>query len=320
MTQRVIAVGATGHIGRPLCDTLIEAGHEVVVFSRDPDRARDVVPGAAGYVAWQPDVLPEPCVRELASADAVVYLAGGTLFDGKPHSQADVEAETNARAFAMGRIVAAIGRLEHRPSVFVAASSVGYYGYAVPDDTRIDEDHPVGADWWGRGSAVIEDAATAVRAHGVRAVLLRTGYAITRDTLAGQLAPFQRHLGGWIGNGRGWTPWIHMADEVGIIRHLLEDPSADGAYNLTAPEPLRAKDFARVLGRVVGRRAWLPTPTPLVRMGMGVVTDILVRGQRVVPARVSASGYSFLFAEAESALRDMVGAQGRTSPKRISSP
>lgn len=319
MTGRVVVVGATGHIGRPLCDTLIETGHDVIVFSRDPVRARDGVPGAAGYVAWQPDVLPQECVRELGLADAVVYLAGASLFDGKPHTRADVVAESRARADAMGRIVTAIGELDHRPGVFIAGSSVGYYGYPAIGDARIDEDQPAGSDWWGRDSALIEDAATAVRAHGVRAVLLRTGYALTRDSIGTQVTQFQRHFGGWIGTGRGWTPWIHIADEVAIIRMLVDDPDVDGPVNLTAPEPVRARDFARALGRVLGRRAWLATPTPLVRMGMGVVADILVSGRRVVPAKASAMGYSFRFTDLAEALRDLVGVPDRTSPSRIGS-
>src|SRR5580700_4569538 len=115
MTQRVVVVGATGHIGRPLCRELLRAGNLVTVFSRDPDRARHVVPGAAGYVAWSPVRLPEECVAHLEWADAVVYLAGGPLFDGRRHSRADVEAESRARADALGQLVSALGRLSRRP-------------------------------------------------------------------------------------------------------------------------------------------------------------------------------------------------------------
>jgi NAD dependent epimerase/dehydratase family enzyme len=147
-----------------------------------------------------------PCTGHLESADAVVYLAGAPLSGGRPHSRAGIEAESRARAAALGPLVAALGGLSRRPGVLVAASSVGYYGYAD------------------------------------RTAALRTGYVLVPGRLAAQVAQFRRHVGGWIGTGRGWTPWLHVADEVGIILFALQQPAASG-------------------------------PTPVVRLGLGVVTD-----------------------------------------------
>ena len=258
-------------------------------------------------MAWNPVSLPEECVSHLEWADAVVYLAGGPLFDGGRHSREDVEAESRARIAALGQLVTALGRLSRRPGALIAASSVGYYGYEGISEAPVDETHPAGSDWWGRDSAAIEQAARAAQAYEVRTVLLRTGYVLTPDSLATQVAQFRRHFGGWIGTGRGWTPWIHIADEVGIIVFALQQPGLDGPVNLTAPEPVRAREFARALGRAVGRRAWLPVPTPFVRMGLGVITDILVRGKRVIPARASALGYQFSFPVVDAALQDLLG-------------
>jgi uncharacterized protein (TIGR01777 family) len=316
MSQRVVVIGATGHIGRALCRELLRAGDLVTVFSRDPDRARHVVPGAADYVAWNPVSLPEECLSHLEWADAVVYLAGGPLFDGRRHNRADVEAESRTRIAALGQLVVALGGLSRRPGALIAASSVGYYGYEGISDLPVDETYPAGNDWWGRDSAAIEQAALAARAHGIRTVLLRTGYVLTADSLASQVAQFRRHLGGWIGTGRGWTPWIHIADEVGIIAFALQQPSLDGPVNLMAPGPVRAREFARALGRAVARRAWLPVPTPFVRMGLGVITDILVRGKRVIPVRATVLGYQFGFPVVDAALRDLLGRPDRTEPVR----
>jgi len=260
MTQRIVVTGATGRIGRPLCRELMRAGHAVVAFSRDPARAQDLVTGAAGYVAWRPDSLPAECGAHLGSADAVVYLAGGPLFDGRRHRRDDVAAESQARERALGQLVTALGGLSRRPGALIAASSVGYYGYAGRGDAPVDETHPAGPDWWGRDSAAIEEAALAAQGHGIRTVLLRTGYVLTRDSLASQVTQFRRHLGGWIGTGRSWTPWIHIADEVGIIAFALQQPAAGDPVNLTAPEPARAREFAQALGRAAGRRAWLADP------------------------------------------------------------
>ena len=308
MTQRVAVVGATGQIGRPLCSALLRAGHSVVVFSRDPARAKRVVPGAVDYVAWSPGGPPREYADHLESADAVVYLAGAPLFDGGRHSRADVETESLSRVAALGQLVTALAGLSRRPGVLIAASSVGYYGYAAGGGgLPVDETHPAGTDWWGRDSAAIEQAALAARDYGLRTVVLRTGYVLTPESLASQVAQFRRHLGGWIGTGGGWTPWIHLADEVGIIMFALQQPEVSGPVNLTAPEPPRAREFARSLGRTVGRQAWLPVPPPFVRLGLGAVTDIVVKGKRVIPARVSALGYQFGFPDLDPALRDLLG-------------
>lgn len=304
---RVVVVGATGHIGRPLCRELTRAGHAVSVFSRDPGRARSLVPGAADYLEWSPrSRLTAECGGHLAAADAVVYLAGGPLFDGRRHSRAGIEAESRARAGALGHLVKALGDLDRRPGTLVAASSVGYYGFVGHSDEPVHETSPQGHDWWGADSAAIEQAALAAQRHGVRTVVLRTGYVLTPSSLASQVAQFRRHFGGWIGTGRGWTPWIHIADEVGIIRFALQRATVDGPVNLTAPGPVRAHEFAQGLGRVLGHRAWLPVPAMFVRMGLGAVTDILVRGKRVLPAKALAAGYQFRFPALDAALHDIV--------------
>jgi len=308
--KRVVVVGATGQIGRPLCQELIRAGDTVSVFSRDPARARSLVPGAADHLRWQPDgPLTAECGGCLAAADAVVYLAGGSLFDGRRHGRAFVEAESRARAGALGNLVAALGVLDRRPATLIAASSVGYYGFAGRAGEPVDESSPRGRDWWGADSEAIEQTALAARRYGVRTVLLRTGYVLTPASLAAQVAQFRRRFGGWIGTGRGWTPWIHIGDEVGIIAFALTRHEIDGPVNLTAPAPVRSREFARALGRVLGRRAWLAAPAPLVRMGLGAVTDILVHGKRVLPAKVAAAGYQFRFPDIDTALRDIIAAK-----------
>ncbi len=240
----------------------------------------------------------------------MVYLAGAPLFDGHRHSRDDITAESHRRAGSLRQLAIALGGLSRRPAVLIAASSVGYYGYADAGDAPIDETHPAGRDWWGQDSVAIEQAALTAQAHGIRSVALRTGYVLTPASLASQVAQFRRHLGGWIGTGRGWTPWIHIADEVGLISFALEQPTVDGPINLTPPEPVRAREVARVLGRAAGHRAWLPVPSPFARMGLGVVTDILIRGKRVVPARASALGYRFRFPDPDAALRDLLAQPG----------
>jgi NAD dependent epimerase/dehydratase family enzyme len=177
MSERVVVVGATGTIGRPLCAELSRRGYRLVVFSRDTDRARHVVADADAYEEWGPNEISADCREQLRSAHGVIYLAGGPLFDGKRHDRRDVEQETTERIRAIDAVVEALAA---RPSaVFIAASSVGYYGYSDRAETDLDETSPAGIDWWGKGSAAIEQAALGAQDLGVRTVTLRTGYVLT---------------------------------------------------------------------------------------------------------------------------------------------
>lgn len=141
----------------------------------------------------------------------------------------------------------------------------------------------------------------------------RSGYVLTPDSLAAQVAQFRRHFGGWIGTGRCWTPCIHIADEVGIVIFALREPMVQGPVNLASPEPVRAREFARTLGAAVNHRAWLAVPSPLARMGLGVITDILVRGKQVIPAQACARGYQFRFPVLDAALRDLLSDLGEAA-------
>ena len=192
------------------------------------------------------------------------------------------------------------------PRTLIAASSVGFYGFAGHSDSPVDESAAVGGDWWGADSATIEQAALTARQHGVRTVRLRTGYVLTPASLASQVAQFRRRLGGWICTGQGWTPSIHLADEVGIITFAPRRPDLDGPANLTAPGAVRARHFAQALGNVLGHAAWLPAPTPFVRIGPGAATDIIVGGKRIEPAKITAAGYQFRLPDVEPALRHII--------------
>jgi uncharacterized protein (TIGR01777 family) len=304
MSNRIVVVGATGTIGRPLCAELARRGYRVIVFSRDPARASHVVADAEAYVDWSPEMLSPQCAEQLRAAQAVIYLAGGPLFDGKRHSRRDVEQETTARMRGIDAIVVSLAA--GPPDVFIAASSVGYYGYARRSDAALDETSSRGDDWWGSCSAAIERSALAARDLGCRAITIRTGYVLTTDSLRSQVVPFCRHAGGWIGLGRGWTPWIHITDVVRLIVAALEQESYNGPVNVTAPRPVRARAFARTLGTVLGRHAWLPVPTPLVRVGLGVVADIIVKGKRVIPREATENDFQFQFGRLDDALRDLL--------------
>lgn len=313
MTERIVVVGATGAIGRPLCERLIRSGYQVVVFTRDAERAKQVVIDADSYVPWASEELSTEAIAQLGSADAVVYLAGAPLFDGRRHTRGDVEHETAARVRGIETLVTGLAERPRPGRTLISASSIGYYGYADRADDPIDESHSAGTDWWGQSSAAIERSAFAAQHDGIRTVVVRTAYVLTADSLQAQVAQFQRGFGGWIGLGQRWTPWIHIADEIEIIIAALERTELQGPLNASAPNPVRAREFARSLGRAIGHRAWLPVPTPLARMGLGVVTDIITRGKRVVPGALTSKGFRFAFTTLDDALGDLLSTPTRNT-------
>jgi uncharacterized protein (TIGR01777 family) len=168
------------------------------------------------------------------------------------------------------------------------------------------ESQSAGGDWWSSSSAVIEEAALMAETKTVRVVLLRTGYVLTQRSLASQVTKFEHHFGGWIGTGSGWVPWIHIDDVVGLIIFALQHKELTGPLNITAPNPTTSRVFAKALGHVLGRRAWLPAPTLFADMGLGVLTDILVKGKRVIPKKALSLGYVFQFPAIDDALRDLL--------------
>ena len=311
-TKRVIVTGATGLIGSRLCSELQRRGYAVVVFSRDPETARRKVPGAMAYVAWQP-LESGPWREQIDGAYGVVNLAGESIYTfGKRQTQASVRAETKNRVRGIGGLIRAMAEAQVKPQVFVSASSVGTYGYADFTDAEFTENSSPGTDFWGQDSLPWEEAALEAERLGIRTVVMRTGYVLDAQPqggLAQQVAQFRRGFGGPVLPGTQWLPWIHVADEVGLVVLALEDARVHGPLNGTAPGVVRNQEFAQTLGQVVGKPARLPTPGVLLRMGFGVVAETIIHGRRVVPRKALDLGYQFQFATLESALRDLVGSE-----------
>lgn len=302
--KRVVVTGATGLIGKPLCAQLAAKGYQVVVFSRDPEKARRTVPGAAEYVAWTPST-QSTWTSALDGAYAVVHLAGAPIF-GKRWDAAYKTKIRDSRVVSTRALVSAMEAAQTRPVVFVSGSAVGYYGDT--GDTLIDERAGPGQDFlaevcleWEREGAKAEEL-------GIRTVLLRTGIVLASDEGALPLMalPFRLFAGGPILPGTQWFAWIHIADEVGLIMLALEDERVRGPLNATAPNPLTNSDFMRTLGGVVGTPAWLPVPGLGLKVVLGELADQLVAGQRALPQKALDLGYEFKYPTAEQALRHLL--------------
>ncbi len=306
--MRVIITGGTGLIGRALVPLLLQEGYQIVVLSRHPSQARlpadvQVVPWdartASGWGHW------------VEGATAIVNLAGesiaGTGLIPARWTKARKQRILESRVHATRAVVEAIDQAQAKPQVLVQGSAIGYYGGWV-DDTILDENAPPGQDFLAQVVRQWEAASEPVEAWGVRRVLARTGLVLSTQggSLPPTMLPFRFFLGGPLGSGQQWWSWIHLQDEVRALHFLLTHPQASGPFNLTAPHPVTNREFALTLGQVMGRPAFLPTPGWLLRLTLGELADLLLKGQRVLPKRLLDLGFQFAFPTLEMALEELL--------------
>lgn len=303
--MRILIPGGTGLIGRPLAAQLTAAGHEVIVLSRHPERAKGMAQGVQ-VVGW--DARTAAGWGQLADgAGAIVNLAGAGIGDGR-WTAARKELIKSSRTEAGAAVTAAVTQAAVKPGVVVQAAGVGYYG--PRGDELVTEEAASGHDFPAEVCRAWEASTAAVEEMGVRRLVLRTAPVLTTagGVLPKMALPFKLFVGGPIGSGRQWLSWIHMADQLGAIQFLMDNRDAHGVFNLSAPNPLTNRDFGRALGRALGRPALVPTPAFAMKLVFGELSTVLLDGQRVVPTRLLAQGYEFRFATADAALRDLYGA------------
>jgi uncharacterized protein (TIGR01777 family) len=299
--MKIVLAGATGFLGRPLTRALAAEGHELVGLTRRPRANADV-----REVAWRPDGTAGPWAGEIDGADVVVNLAGESIADGRWTAERK-RTLRDSRLRATGSLVAAIERAGRRPRLLLSSSAVGYYG--PRGDERIDETTPAGGDFLAQLSVEWENAAQAAAAHGARVVRLRTGLVLENDggALAAMLTPFKLGVGGPLGTGRQFWPWIHRHDWIALVRFLIARPDVEGAVNATAPEPVTNEVFSKTLARVLGRPSLFKAPAFALRLAMGEMADaLLLNGQRVVPTRALEMGFEFRYRDLEPALRHIL--------------
>ncbi len=302
--MRILITGATGLIGRRLVTDRRERGDELVVVSRDARRAQerlgaevDVVEGdPTADGAWQ---------SRVDGCDAVVHLAGAGVADRR-WSSAYKRVIVDSRVDSTRRVVEAIDAAETRPAVLVNASAVGYYGER--GDEPIDETARKGDDFLAELADEWERTAQRAVSGGTRVVMLRTGVVLDPrgGALQKMLPIFRLGLGGPLGSGRQYLPWIHWRDVVGLIDLALTDATLSGPLNVVAPEPVTNRVFSRTLGRVLRRPAVLPVPVLGLRVLLGELGSYATISQRVVPGQAQQHGYTFRYPRLQPALETLV--------------
>jgi uncharacterized protein len=299
----ILITGGTGFIGGALTTRLIKDGHSLTALVRSADRARKVLVPA---VSMAPLSMLDNDLDELMSdADAVVNLAGGAIL-GKRWSARQKQVVRNGRVELTTRLTHSMLRCSAPPKVFLSASAVGYYGDA--GDRELKSDSPAGDDFLAQLCVDWEAAAGLARPAGVRVVTPRIGVVLGRGggAMKKMMTPFRMGLGGPIGSGTQYFPWIHIDDLVEMILQALSDNRYTGPFNAVGPEPVMFKTFARSLGRALGKPAILPVPAFALRLLLGEAAAMLLTGQRAVPDVAVANDFTFRFPDLAAALEDII--------------
>lgn len=308
--MRVFVTGGTGLVGSRLVSKLLERGDKPVVLTRRYGHARQALGPNVDLVEGDP-MQPGPWMEKFDDCDGAVHLAGENVF-ARRWNAAFKQLLVDSRVQGTAHVAEAIKRKPRRadgsPKVLVNASAVGIYG--PHGDEEVTEETPPGNDFLANLCVEWEKAALSVEPAGVRAALVRVGVVLDRGggALAKLLFPFRMFVGGPVGTGRPYMPWIHHEDIVGLFLFALDNPACSGPMNGTAPQPRTNAEFSKALGKALGRPSLVWTPGFALKLALGEVADVVLTGQRAVPKKALSLGYQFRYPQLDAALTQIVSA------------
>lgn len=299
MSKRILITGGTGFIGHILCRELLARGYELTVFSRQP---AETVKSSCGRVQAIRDLQQ---LRANPGYDAVINLAGEGIAD-KRWSKARKQELRDSRIGVTETLVEVIRSWERTPDVVVSGSAVGFYGdqgaATVTEDTSPNDEftHRLCRDW--------ENAAKPLADDGVRVCFSRTGVVAGPGGgfLERMVLPFKLGLGGRLGSGTQYMPWVHRDDVVGALIWMMENPSASGPFNVVSPNPATNAEFTRSLGRVLHRPTLFPAPAPVLKVALGEMARLLLTGQKAIPEKLTTGRFEFRYPDLEPALAQCI--------------
>jgi len=297
--MKLVVTGATGFIGSVLCNRLSDQGHTLTLLTRSGPRNGSTQ--NKRWLHWTPDSLGE-WEKTVDGADGIINLAGESIAAKRWTPQQKRRIVTSRLDTTHG-LIEAIVKAQQKPKFLINSSAIGYYG--PRGDELITEEAEPGPGFLAETTRDWENEASRAESLGLRVVYLRTGIVLGCDggALAKMVLPFKFFVGGPLGSGKQWMSWIHIEDEVGLILHLAGHAQASGPVNATAPNPVTMNEFCQTLGKVLGRPSWAPVPAFALRLLLGEMAEMLLTGQRVVPAAAQRFGYQFRYPNLEEALQ-----------------
>jgi uncharacterized protein (TIGR01777 family) len=308
--MKIIVAGASGLIGRRLTSAYLESGHTIICLTTRTVGANTGRDPSFRRIHWDGETVGE-WKSYLENADAVINLSGQSLASGR-WTRSRKQSLTASRLNSTKAIVEAIRQTATKPAVFLSASAVGYYG---PVDTGdVTEDHPPGTDFLASLCARWEMEAAKASASGVRTVILRSGVVLdpSGGALRRLVLPFKFFVGGPLGTGTQWLPWIHREDQVRAILYAIENPGISGPINLVAPDVVTMAEFSRTLGRVLHRPSFMRVPALVLQMLLGEMAIVVLTGQRAIPRKLVQAGFQFSHPALPEALSSLLQPRSST--------
>lgn len=304
MNKKVIVTGASGLIGSLLCKELINRGDAITIFTKSPDMTRIKIPGAVDYVDWNYRK-PKDWQSIIDGKSAIIHLAGANI-SGKRWTKKHKKEIFDSRIISTQNLIKAIENSTLKPECLIISSAVGYYGNA--GDEILTETSPSGTDFLAEVCRDWEKESEIVDSLGIRRVNVRTGIVLSTEggALKKMVLPFKLFIGGSLGNGKQWFPWIHIDDIIRIYIDALDNISIKGPINASAPGIVSMKEFSKILGNTINRPSIFSVPKIILRLVIGKVTESILASQRVVPKALLDSGFKFKFENIQEALRDLL--------------
>jgi uncharacterized protein len=311
--RTVIVSGATGFIGSSVMKQLSENGWHCIVVSREPERAKAMYPAAVGWIGYEGTALESA----LAAHGKAIRLAGHNPLTGR-WTEAFKAKMWESRVDMADRFAKALARGRDAGRVLVSAGGINIH--SGQGEEKVNENSPVGSQFVSRMLKAKEDALEQAGLSGARAVTLRIGLAFGKGggPLAFMEQPFHRHIGGHVGSGRQFVPWIHVNDLARMFMAALEEPQWSGPYIAAAPEPERARDIARMIGRKLGRASWLHVPAPAARIMLGEMATLVLSSYRADCSKAEKLGFRFQFRQLHQAFDAIYGKEPQPLPAAVS--
>ncbi|MCX7797195.1 MAG: TIGR01777 family oxidoreductase [Melioribacter sp.] len=303
MDRKIIITGATGLIGRKITESLIEDKDDVIIFTRNPEKAKRIIKNVKDYVYWDYNDI-DSWKKYLENSHTIIHLAGENIAS-KRWNKKFKEEIYNSRVLTTRAFVNALNDINNKPLNFLAASAVGFYGYS---ENEVDEYSEKGEGFLANLVYDWENESKKLINYGIRVVNIRLGTVLSIEggALPKLILQFKFFLGGTLGNGNQWFPWIHINDAVGIFLYALNNPDINGTLNAVSPHKVRMKEFTKILGKNLNRPSYLKITPLILKIFFGEAAKYLLSSANVSPKRTQSLGYKFQYELLDDALINLL--------------
>ena len=300
--MKVLVTGASGFVGKSVVKELLSNGHEVAVLTRSVAKAAVQLGSKCKYFTWS-DTTVKPPVEAFEGVNAVINLMGEGIAE-KRWDEAQKKKIYDSRIIGTRMLIDLMKELPKKPSVFVSASAVGIYGDRGPEE--LTEESSLATDFLATVCKDWEAEANKAKELGIRVAIVRTGVVLGKNggALKKMLPIFKLGAGGPVGSGKQYMSWIHVEDLARMYVEAVTNTSISGILNGTAPNPVTSKEFAKTLGKELGRPAFAPAPAFALKMVFGEMSQVLLDGQKVLPTKFKGMKFRYFYPTLEMALRD----------------